>query len=108
MLFKFIFCNTMGIVCFILGIWQIIFTLNNKNDMPHYVQGLKKEKYEVIDKDKFNNIMVTQSIVQVILILLTGVLYVISKNLECCVLASGSIFPNIIFSIKVRKYIKVE
>ncbi|AOR25115.1 hypothetical protein BGI42_15340 (plasmid) [Clostridium taeniosporum] len=105
---KFMFFNIVGIILVIVGIGGIIFTLNNKNYMAHNVLGLRKEQYEVINKDRFNNIMVNQSIIQFIWILLIGVLYFISKSKENLGLVSLNIFPTIIFSKKAKKYIRIK
>ncbi|WP_125461027.1 hypothetical protein [Clostridium taeniosporum] len=102
------FFNIVGIILVIVGIGGIIFTLNNKNYMAHNVLGLRKEQYEVINKDRFNNIMVNQSIIQFIWILLIGVLYFISKSKENLGLVSLNIFPTIIFSKKAKKYIRIK
>jgi len=100
--------NILGVIFIILAIRGVIFTLNNKNNMPLSVYGLQKEKYQVIDKNKFNRIMVTQSIFLSIYILLTGVLCIISKELACIILPALSIYINIIFSKKAKKYIKTK
>ena len=51
-----------GSIFIIMAILGGIYTLNNKNDMPFSVGGLQKVKYQVIDNEKFNSVMVTQSI----------------------------------------------
>ena len=98
--------NILGLIFIILAIWGGIFTLNNKNNMPLSVYGLQKEKYEVIDKNKFNSIMVTQSIFLSIYISLTGILCMLSKQPACIILPAFTIYINIIFSKKAKKYIK--
>lgn len=52
-----------GVIFILVAILRGIFTLKNKDDMPFSVFGLRKEKYQVINNEKFNSIMLIQSIV---------------------------------------------
>jgi len=70
--------------------------------------ALQKEKYQVIDKESFNSIMLTQSIVISLWLLLIGILCMIIKGKIFIVLTSCSILINIIFSKKAKKYIKIN
>lgn len=76
--------------------------------MPFSVFGLQKEKYQVINNEKFNSIMLTQSIFTSIWILLTGVLCMIIKEPVILALPSWGIFINIIFSKKAKKSINTK
>ena len=97
-----------GSIFIIMAICGAIYTLNNKNDMPFSVGGLQKVKYHVIDNEKFNSVMVTQSIFTCIWILLSGVLCMFIKETVIFVLPSWGIFIGIIFSKKAKKCIEMK
>lgn len=104
--YRFMLYNIVGAIFIILAIGGGIYTLNNRNDMPFSVVGLKKEKYQVIDNEKFNSIMLTQSIFVLIWVLLTGALCMFIKETVILALPSWGIFIMIIFSEKAKKCIK--
>ena len=100
--------NILGVIYIIVAIWEGLFILNNKKDMPFDVYRLKKENYQVIDKDKFNTIMVKQNIFLFIWILSSGILCIFCKIEICIALPAFSIFINRIFSEKAKKYLKAK
>lgn len=97
-----------GSIFIIMAIGGGIHTLNNKNDMPFSVGGLQKVKYQVIDNEKFNSVMVTQSIFTYIWILLSGILCMFIKEIVIFALPSWGIFIRIIFSEKAKKCIEIK
>lgn len=97
-----------GVVIIILAIWIGLFTLNNVNNMPYSIFGLNKENYEVIDKRKFNKIMVTQNTFVCIWFLLVGVLSIIFRESKVFTLLPLYFFIDIIFSKVAKKYINIK
>lgn len=97
-----------GSIFIIMAIGGGIYTLNSKNDMPFSVGGLQKAKYKVIDNEKFNSVMVTQSILTSIWILLSGVLCMFIKETVMFALPSWGIFIRLIFSKKAKKCIEIK
>lgn len=98
--------NVLGTIYIGLSVWGGIFILRNKKDMPFDVYRLKKENYIIIDKDRFNSIMLKQSLVLFIWILFSGSLCIFSKMEIGIVLPTFSIFVNMIFAEQAKKYIK--
>lgn len=97
-----------GVVIIILAICIGLFTLNNVNNMPYSIFGLNKENYEVIDKRKFNKIMVTQSTLVCIWFLLVGVLSIIFREAEVFTLVPFYFLIDIFFSRVAKKYISIK
>lgn len=98
--------NILGMIYIGVSVFLGIFTLMKKKDMPFDVYNLKKENYLVTDKNKFNNIMIKQNLVLSIWILLAGVICIYLKMGIGIVIPSFSIFINMIFAGKAKKYIK--
>ncbi|QLY78546.1 hypothetical protein [Clostridium intestinale] len=57
MRFKIIGIIFIGVAC--LGLFLVF---KNKRNMPQFIRGLRRDRYEIIDEEKFNNIMIVQSI----------------------------------------------
>jgi hypothetical protein len=98
--------NILGIIYIGVSVWLGIFILRKKKNMPFDVYRLKKENYLVIDKDKFNSIMIKQNLSLLIWILLSGVICIYLKMEIGIILPAFSIFVNMIFAVKAKKYIK--
>lgn len=98
--------NILGIIYIGVSIWLGIYILRKKKDMPFDVYRLKKENCIVMDKEKFNSIMIKQNLVLVIWILLSGVIYIYLKIEIGIILPAFSIFINMIFAAQAKKYIK--
>lgn len=97
-----------GIIFIIAAIWGVIYTLYNKKHMPFSVFGLQKEKYQVINKERFNNVMLTQSICLSMCFGLIGFLCMFINEIVIPTLACLNIFIQILFAIKAKKSIEIK
>ena len=100
--------NIVSVTFIIVAILRGIFTLKNKDDMPFSVFGLRKEKYQVINNEKFNSIMLIQSIFLCIWLLLIAILCMFIKEVIILTLPGWGIFIEIIFSKKAKNYIEIK
>lgn len=89
---------------YILGaIYVAIYIFKNRNNMPCSVQGLNKESYRVVNKLKFNKIMIIQDTLACALVFLSGVLCIITDGNSSAVALPSFIFFIYFISSKVAK-----
>lgn len=101
----FMLYNIMGVLFILGGLWGSIFTIKNKTHMPRSVFALHNDKYKVVNKEKFNNLMIIQSFTVSMWFLLAGILCMFKKEPFAMLLPSFNVFINIIFSKRAKRYI---
>ena len=96
-----------GIVLVAVGIWLLYNTKKNKEDMS--VTLRKKKKFEVLDKENLNRVMIIQNITYTVFCLFFGALIIIFNNsLLFIFIIIGNIVINLISDVQRKKYIITE
>lgn len=97
-----------GIIFIIVAIALVISALRSKKDKSFKLFNLKEDDYEITNRERFNSIMVAQDISVAIWIFMTGILCMLIKKSVIFLLPLISIIITIPFSLKGKKYIKIE
>lgn len=97
-----------GVLFIILAIGLVISSFRSKQDKVFKLFNLKEDDYEIIDKQRFNSIMTAQELSIAIWIFIIGILCMIIKSPMLFLLPSLSFLISIPFSLKAKKYIKME
>ena len=96
-----------GIALVAVGIWLLYNAKKNTEDMS--VTLRKKKKFEVLDKENLNRVMIIQNITYTIFCLLFGVLIIIFNNsLLFIFIMIGNVVINLISDVQRKKYIITE
>lgn len=66
----------LGIIFLLLGIWGLIFVIMYRKNMPISLFGVSEDKYEVINKDKINTIMIIECLTISIYIILVSLIII--------------------------------
>lgn len=96
-----------GIIFVLLGIWGGVFTIRNSKNMPPSVFGISRAKYQIVNKEKFNNVMIKQGYTFSIYCIVLGSFFIFTGNFESISLASTIIFTNVIYRFISKRYIKI-
>ena len=94
------------IIVFTLGVWGMIFTIKNRRNMPGGLYGISQNKYEIINKDKFNYILCRRSYTLSIYFVFIGIIAILTKSFIPITFAGISPVIILLFNIKAKKYVK--
>ncbi|ERK30079.1 hypothetical protein [Clostridium intestinale] len=97
-----------GIIFVLVACLGGIFVFKNRKNMPKAINGLRREKYEIIDEVKLNNVMIWQSISASLCSLLIGVACIFVSNRIVIMMATWILIGSILFfNYRARKHIKI-
>lgn len=94
-----------GILYIVAGIFGLSYVVKSSDDMLPSVFGLQVDSYKIINKKKFNNLMVLQSVLIAAFFLLMAVFVLAYEKPILIIFAPGMILINIIISPLSKKYI---
>ena len=98
----------LGIVVILLGLWGLYFVQRHANDMPFALFGVVKENCRIIDKKRFNALMVLQGRVIAGYIIVIGLWTVVTGSPITFYLMAVMPLLNVLFTKAGMNYIKVD
>lgn len=100
------FFYIIALIPLILGIYGLIFTFRNKNNMPFGLFGVNQKNYEVINKKEFNNVMIKQSLFIALYSILVALFIFIRKSPTACMYLSFIPAIQLLFTKISKKHLK--
>lgn len=100
------FYYIISFISFCLGIYELIFTINNIKDMPFGVFAVSEKNCEILDKKKFNNIMIIQSLFISTYFVLISIIVSTEKHHSSVIYLSLIPLMNLFFAKLSKKYIQ--
>jgi hypothetical protein len=95
-----------ALIPLILGIYGLIFTFRNKNNMPFGLFGVQQKNYEVIKKKEFNNVMIKQSLFVSLYIIFISIFIFIRKSPKTLMYLSLIPAIQLLFTVISKKYLE--
>jgi hypothetical protein len=100
------FFYIIALIPLIIGVYGLIFTCRNKNNMPFGLFGVNQKNYEVINKKEFNNVMIKQSLFISLCSIFVAVFIFIRKSPTACMYLLFIPLIQLLFTKVSRKYLK--
>lgn len=97
------------IIFICLSFLGAIIILIKKKEMPLVISGLKKDNYDVINKENLNSVMINQHLVICFWCLfIGGISLIFEESIIFAIAALGTVIIPTYFAHQAKKYIKLK
>lgn len=96
-----------GLLYVAIGIWGIIHTYINRNQMPVSLFGMQRTNFEVTDSESLNRLLLLRGYTIAAVLIITGIVGIITELMLVILLGSLVNFVNLGFTHAAKKYLSL-